>query len=454
MRDLAMLLAMFVLVPLALTKGFNAYLLWGWTTLLSPTFYLYGFMQGLRYNLIFAVFAITLWLFGKANEYGRLTSNRTTVLLLAFTCHVTISAMFGYDTNYWNWIVFENFIKSIIFVLLMPIFVINLLRLHALVVVFCLSVGFHGVVEGLKFIITGGSHKVAGILTSMMSDNNHFAVGMAMVLPLLIYMAFNLQSKLGRLSAIAGMGLTVLSIIGTNSRGGFMCLAIVGLWYAATSRRKFRSAILVIVSAVIVVGFAPTSWFNRVESIKSAGEDSSFIGRVIAWKISTAVAVANPIFGGGLHAIQAGPIRQEFDDRIDFLDFIPTPPPEPFARAAHSIYFEILGDLGFVGLVLFLGLIVNGFLTAKNIRRLSDGRKNLLWARDLADALKLSLVAYCVGGAGVSLGYFELFYSILMILEVLRQYLITQIGFEGSSNGFFPPKSIVQGIGNAYKSNS
>jgi probable O-glycosylation ligase (exosortase A-associated) len=182
---------------------------------------------------------------------------------------------------------------------------------------------------------------------------------------------------------------------------------------------------MVILLAVLAVQLAPESWFTRMESIKTAEEDLSFMGRVVAWKVSTAIALANPWGGGGLHAIQSMPVWHEFVNRIDFLSFIPTPPPAATPRAAHSIYFEVLGDLGFVGFALYIGLIVNAFLTARRIRRLVANRPELLWARDLSDGLKLALVAYCVGGAGVSLAYFDLFYVVIMLLEALRQHLIT-----------------------------
>lgn len=425
MRDFIMLGAMLFLVPLALTKSFNAYLLWGWTALLSPNFYLFGFMQGLRYNLIFAAFAIGLWMLGKLDLKGKISANSTTVLLAAFMIQVTLGALFGYDDNPWNWVTYDRFIKSAIFALLMPLFVTTRLRLHALVLVICLALGFHGFVEGGKMLVSGGAHKVRGIPTTMMSDNNHFAVGMSMVLPILVYLMFNLKERLARFAAMAGLGLTVLSVISTNSRGGFLCLAVLAIWYSVTSRRKVLATVLVVLMAVLAVQFAPESWFERIDSIKSAEQDTSFMGRVIAWKISTAVGLANPILGGGLHAIQSGPVWHEFMYRIDFLSFISTPPVEAFPRAAHSIYFEIFGDLGFIGLALFLGLIINAFLTARHIRKLVASRPDLQWARDLSDGLKLSLVAYCVGGAGVSLGYFDLVYILFMLQETLRQHVIS-----------------------------
>lgn len=427
MRDVMMLGAMLVLVPLAFAKPFNAYLLWGWTALLSPTFYLYGFMQGLRYNLIFAVIALGFWMLGKLDMKGKFTANSTSVLLTIFTIHVTISATIGYDGNWWNWIIYEGFIKSVVFALMIPVFVTTRLRLHALVLIVCLALGFHGVVEGLKVVATAGSHKVRGIPTTMMSDNNHFAVGMCMVMPILVYMMLNLKDRLARFAAMAALGLTVLSVMGTSSRGGFLCLAVLAIWYALTSRRKVLGGFVVVALAFLALQLAPDSWFERMESIKSAEQDTSFMARVIAWKISAAIGLANPVFGGGLHAVQSAPIWHEFMYRTEFLSFIRTPAAEGYARAAHSIYFEIFGDLGVLGFALFVGLIINAFMTARKIRRLVGNRPELLWARDLSDGLKLAIVAYCVGGAGVSLGYLDLFYVLIMLIEALRQHVLVCI---------------------------
>jgi hypothetical protein len=101
--------------------------------------------------------------------------------------------------------------------------------------------------------------------------------------------------------------------------------------------------------------------------------------------------------------------------------------PSTHARAAHSIYFEILGDHGFVGLLLFLAIMGNAFVTALQIRRITAHRRDLLWARDMSDALALSCFAFTIGGAGVSLAYFETYYVVVCLLEALRQYVLGQL---------------------------
>lgn len=426
MRDLVMFAGMLVMLPLALTNGFVAYLFWGWTALFSPLYYLYGFMQPIRYNLVFAIITILLVMLGRIKQRGQFTQNRTSTLLVIFFIHSILCALLSRADNVWNWDIFENFAKSMVFCLMMPLLVTGRLRIHAFVVMLALGLGFHGIVEGLKVVVTGGAHRVTG-LTTMMSDNNHFAVGMVMVMPLLFYLYFHSEKKMAKLAAASTILLTALSIMGTQSRGGFLCLSIVLGWYVLTSRRKFFSLFVMTLVGGVILYFAPDSWFDRMDSIQNADENTSFLGRVIAWKVSTALAFDYPIFGGGFHAIQSFSIWMEYINKIDFLSFITTPAPEYSPRAAHSIYFEILGDLGFLGLGLFIALLVNGFYTARDIRQLVASNASLIWARDLSDGLRLGLVAYCIGGAAVSLGYFELFYVSLMFLEVLKQFVIKAI---------------------------
>jgi O-antigen ligase len=104
-----------------------------------------------------------------------------------------------------------------------------------------------------------------------------------------------------------------------------------------------------------------------------------------------------------------------------FFGFVETPEFES-AKAAHSVYFEILGDLGFPGLLLFLAIFANAFLIRYRIKSMVKcAGENFAWAMDAANALMLSFMAYLVGGAGVSLGYFEVPYMLAMVMELLKQ---------------------------------
>jgi len=419
MRDLVMLAAMSVIVPLALADGFVAYVLWGWTSFFSPNYYVYGFMNGVRYNLMFACIALLFLLLGKKRAQEPWSG--TQKLFLVFAVHATLCAVFGYAPNKLNAEVYEVLVKGLVFCLVMPYFVTDRLRLHVLLIALAIGLGFHGVLEGAKFVGSGGGHKIVGIATSMISDNNHLAVGLLMVIPILYYLYRYSEHRLARYGFLAACILTTIAVMGTFSRGGFIGLTALGLWFILSSRNRMRSLVAVALVALVLYHIAPQTWFDRIDTINNASEDSSFLARVNAWKISVAIALHNPVLGGGFHAVQALQVWSMFKESIAFLSFIPTPPVEAMGRAAHSIYFEVLGDTGFVGLFLFLAIWVNGWRTAGAVRKIAEGRSDLRWAGELAGMLRVSLLVYAISGAAVSMAYFEMFYIVVATAAVLKR---------------------------------
>lgn len=189
------------LLPMTLSHAFIAYLVWGWTALISIDSYLYGFMTGLRLNFMFGLIAIAMIVFRNKGDWHGYKDNRMFLFITVFVIQGTLSAIFAYDNNSLNWDLYDRFIKGILFVLLMPAVVYGRYRIHALIVTICLGLAFHGVIDGLKFIVSGGGHKVYGLIK--FGDNNHFAVILSMCLPLLLYLSRYFENKLARFWCIS-----------------------------------------------------------------------------------------------------------------------------------------------------------------------------------------------------------------------------------------------------------
>lgn len=423
-----MLGAMMIIVPLALRNAFAAYLVWGWTAVIVIPYYMYGFMGDLRYNFFFALVTLGLLALGKVQDKGTFTLNRTSALIIVFVLHGSMCAVLAPEGVLNNVSIYIDLLKSITFCLVMFFLVNSRLRLHAMLVVIALGLGFHGFIEGMKTLVSGGGHKVIGLPGSKMTDNNHFGVAIVMALPILLYLFQYSKMRIVRLGFLAALGTTALAVVGSNSRGAFLAMASFGAVLVVTSRRKVLASVLVGIGVALVLAFSPARWFERIETIGSAGEDASFLGRVEAWNISTAVAMQNPVFGTGFHGGQSLPVWHGVRPSSGWFSAIAPPVQRDAPRAAHSIYFEVMADLGFVGLFLFLALLFNAFRTAWEVRRLANARgASMLWARDMADALGLSCMVYAVGGAGVSLAYFEMFYVVIVLLEVLRQCVLKEL---------------------------
>ena len=423
MRDLMFAMMMLVAVPLAIARPFNAYLLWAWTAVVIPTSYFYGFMVSARVNFLFAILTLLLIGLGRV-PWKSYQANRVTWWYLVFLLHATLVFFFAYPGNRFNVEYYELILKGLLFALAMPFFVRERVHMHVLIIVIVLGFGLHGVLNGLKTIASAGGHLVEGPAGTMIADRNHLSTALALALPLLYYLFQQSSHRLIRWGFLGGFVLVALAIAGSGSRGGFVALAVVSGWLVVTSRKRWTALALLAMMAVAFVNLAPEAWFNRLSTIEEAGADASFMGRVIAWKISSAIALQNPLFGGGFHAVQIDGIWDQFLSAPSLLGFLNLPIPTFNAKAAHSIYFEVLGDMGFIGLFLFLGILLQAIRSRYVIKRqLKNMGPKWLWARDMADMLMLGIIAYMAGGAAVSLAYFEVIYMVVMLMELLRLHV-------------------------------
>jgi len=420
MRDLVFVVGLLSMLPFVFGRPHVGVLLWCWTALLVPNFYVFGFASSIPYNLIVAIFTLLVWAFSK--EPVRISVNRTTVLLILFGLFGAMSASFAIGNREAAWAEWEKLVKMIIFAVVVSSLMNSRARIEALVYAICLSLGFHGVVEGLKFLASGGGHHIYGPGASIIGDNNHFALAMLCTLPLLFFLYRQTSHRALKLGILGSAAILSFSVVGTFSRGGLIGLLAIGVWSFLHSARKVRFLALLIPLAFAIFSFAPERWFERMDTIATADQDSSFMGRVIAWKQSTLIALDNPVLGGGFQALQNFSVWKLYSLKFAELDFIPTDEPDTLRpHAAHSIYFQVLGDLGFVGLALFvtLGLIAwrNSIVVIRKARR----RKEIEWTGQLAQYIQYSLIAYFVAGAALSMAYFELMFVLFAVLASLRQ---------------------------------
>jgi O-antigen ligase len=92
-------------------------------------------------------------------------------------------------------------------------------------------------------------------------------------------------------------------------------------------------------------------------------------------------------------------------------------------HSAHSVYFEVLGEHGFVGLLIFLSLGYVTWQTFGAVRKQAAGKEHLQWASDLASMGQVSLLAYFSAGAFLNLAFFDLYYLVVALAVLLKQVI-------------------------------
>ena len=166
---------------------------------------------------------------------------------------------------------------------------------------------------------------------------------------------------------------------------------------------------VLIVLAAGLIAFMPDSWTNRMDTIQTYAQDTSALGRINAWWMAFNLAKDN-FFGGGFALYTAEVFAKYAPDPTD-------------VKAAHSIYFMVLGEHGFIGLFLFVLLWVLVWLSAGRLRVQGRLQPQTEWLSNLGAMCQVSLAGYAVGGAFLSLSYYDLPYNVLLLVVLGRRWL-------------------------------
>ena len=423
MRDLVLLAALLSVFPLILRAPQIGILAWIWVTLMNPQREVYGFLSSVQLNLVIAVVTLAAWFFSKEKKVASLSPLTILILLFGMWASVTTYTALDLNHSYPLWI---RLLKTLVLAIAIITIVSTKARIQAVVWMIVLSLGYFGVKGGGFVLLTAGRYHVFGPEDSMIADNNSLGLALVMLLPLINYLRVTSRSRFVSFACLTIMGLTLIAIIGTYSRGALVALAACGVAYAVKSRASLVPLLLGAMLLTALPSLVPGGWFNRMATIQTASKDESFEERLSAWRTSFNIAKSRPLVGGGFSSIEQDWVVQEFH----------SPGSLDIGRASHSMYFEVLSDQGFVGLALYLLLVVTAWYNTSIVLRLTRDRPELDWANRLTRMLQVSIIGYLVGGAALSMAYYDGFFILLSLTAVL--VAVVQRSLQVASGGPMP----------------
>jgi probable O-glycosylation ligase (exosortase A-associated) len=269
------------------------------------------------------------------------------------------------------------------------------------------SVAFFGIKGGLFTLREGGEYLVWGPAGSFIEDNNALALSLVMTIPLLRYLHLQATNHWVRWGLVGSIVLCGFSALGSHSRGALLAISAMLALLWLKNRNKLITGVMLALLVPAAIGFMPENWEDRMRSIQNYKQDASAMGRINAWMMAVNLANDRPLVGGGF----------EIYNQSVFGRYAPDPSD---VHSAHSIYFQMLGEHGYVGLALFLLLWTLVWRDASWIIRRSQSRTELHWASSLARMIQVSLVGYAVGGAFLNLAYYDVPYNLLIALVLTR----------------------------------
>jgi putative inorganic carbon (hco3(-)) transporter len=413
-RSAALFLELLVLLPIVFVRPFVGVILWSWISFMQPQRLVYGGVGGeLPWALL--IFCATIIGCVLAREPKRFPVNAMTVLIALFLVLITTTTMFAlapWDDAEKRW---EFVFKEFLFLLVTAALLTSRERIHALIWVMVMSLAFYGIKGGAFTLVGGGGDKVFGPQGSMISDNNHLATALLVSIPLMNYLRMESRHAIIRYGFLAAMVLSLFAVVGSYSRGAILALGAVAAYFWLKGSNKLISGILMAIVLVTAITFMPESWFDRMHTISQYQTQGSAEGRLEVWHTAWLIAVARPLIGGGFQATYWQPIVDQFL-------------PGAGARAVHSIWFEVLGEHGFLTFFVWVGIIIAGAIYARRTIRLATGVPGLEWCAKLAKMAQVSTVAYIAGGSFLSLGYWDYYFTILIAVMAVYQHVTATLG--------------------------
>jgi putative inorganic carbon (HCO3(-)) transporter len=409
MRDAIVFAIILGSLPFILKRPMIGVVMFTWISLMSP----HRLTYGPAYDFPFAALVAGTTLISVMMSKGpkRLPFMSATIALIVFAIWITITGFFAQEPEL-VWGEWNTIAKTLLMVFVAMTVLHTEKDIKALAWIVGLSLGYYGLKGGLFTIKSGGTSHVLGPEGSYITDNNTMALALIVVLPILWYLHLHAGNKWLRRGMMFVAIMTAVSIIGSYSRGALLGGATMMFFLWLKAKQKLPLALGVMAVVAFALMFMPAQWFDRMDSIGEYKEDSSAMGRINAWQFALNLS-QDHLFGGGF---------KTFSPRM-FYHYAPNPAD---FHVAHSIYFQVLGDHGYIGLAIFLILLVCAWRTGTRVIKLCKSDPEAKWAVDLATMCQVSLIGYAVGGAFLSLPYYDLYYYIIALLVLTQKWALAR----------------------------
>ncbi|MHB1176680.1 MAG: putative O-glycosylation ligase, exosortase A system-associated [Sulfuriferula sp.] len=400
LRDLFVFAAVFGSLPFILKKPYLGIYMWSWLGYMNP----HRLAWGLAYDFPFAFVVAIVTVMGIAfsSESKRIPWTRENIVLLIMIGWMLVTTIFSLYPDL-AWLQLEKVAKIQLMVFLTMMLINTREKLETLVLIIALSLGFYGIKGGIFTIVHGGAYRVQGPFGTFIGGNNEMALALIMTIPLIWYLHLNARKAWLRHGYTAALFLCAIAVVGSQSRGALVGGLAMGTFLWLKTRNKLFTGLIMALAVAAIVSIMPAEWYQRMNTIDTYQTDDSAQGRINAWWTAFNLSKDRPLVGGGFDTFQPGVFKVYAPNPYNVHD-------------VHSIYFEMLGEHGYVGFGLFMLLAWLTWRKGARIIRECGKDPNRKWAADLARMLQVSMIGFASAGAFLGLANFDLYYHLIAIM--------------------------------------
>ena len=412
MLDLVFLAFIIYVLLLGLKRPFLWVLLYVYIDILAPQRIGYSLIASLPVSLIAFVAAFGGWLVLDRKEGARFTMRQGLMLaLLAYCWWTTGNADFPVEAaTKWDWVW-----KALLFAIFLPLTLTTRARIEALALMLVLAIATIVIGTGMKTVLGGGGYEN---LKFFVNDNSGVyesstLATVAIGLIPLIWWFTRYGTVLRPHWLVTGFAVALIFAclmvpIGTEARTGLLCIAALGVLLLRYTTKRLMFIAAAGALGLVALPFLPQSYYDRMATLAAPGGDESASTRVAVWEWTLDYVAEKP-FGGGFDAYRSNrfayvmPVKQVNGNTtsVEYREVVDE------GRAFHSSIFELLGEQGWPGLMIWLALHGLGLWQMERIYRRWKGAtaEEEAWIEPFASALQMGAVIYLVGALFQGIGY-------------------------------------------------
>jgi putative inorganic carbon (hco3(-)) transporter len=428
-RDLGLIAFLAALLTLGFLRPFLFVLAYAYVDIVSPQRLSYYLLNAIPISLICFVLALGGWMMADDKRGTRIAPRQwLIILLLGWAAYTTTTAVLPLEAlDKWGWVW-----KALLFAIFLPLTLRTKLRIEALILYMVLCAASIIIVGGIKTMGSGGGY---GQLNLMIDTNSGLYEGSTIstvaiaIIPVILWLA-----KFGtifppdwRVRTFAGalVFACLLIPIGTETRTGLICIVVLGVLMLRATKRRALYLGLMGVAGLAAIPMLPSSFTNRMNTIEGYQADNSASTRLAVWAWTWDYVQHHPL-GGGFEIYRTNRLvirlseTQATGNGAEVSSSIATDK----GRAFHSAYFEMLGEQGFPGFVLWLLLHLSGLIGMEKVRRqYGKSSPEDAWIAPLATALQNGQIIYLIGALFVGIAFQPFIFMLIGVQIALAEHV-------------------------------
>jgi putative inorganic carbon (HCO3(-)) transporter len=349
---------------------------------------------------------------GSLRPWGEIFNDRSSRWITVYMVLIFLT-VFTSVVNFTSWLVFQivlgYFFLFIIFarVLSSQADIMKVVGTLVFAHIFLLLMNFN--------VLTDPSQRQYIVGGTFLGDGNDYSMSLCLLMPLALELALRAKTLIPRGLAWGSIGLMLLAVVASQSRGAVLGLGAVAVYLWWRSKNKVAGVVVAMLLGIGLMIYAPGVFFDRMGTIAQYETEGSAQARISAWKAGMRMVIDRPLtgVGAGMFAPSYGTKYKPKGEWVHWAN-------------AHSIYFLVIGELGVPGIVTLLVVLWGGMFQNERLRkRFLEYHGDRITPEQVVTARLLlmgttALIGFAIAGAFLSAAYYPHLFVLTGTMVALR----------------------------------